>query len=292
MTNQNSVEKALLATSCLLTPTSLKKMPLAIYDHMSFYLGDQFIFCGGHKKPGQMSAECFGIKADPGADWSPLTDMPRQLINAGTAVTKQKAYLLGGFEEKPAEHVLSLDATTLAWTEEPILSPGRELPCAVAYGSTIYVTGGKIAAEPPASVNLKTVEKLEGGAWSKLADMAQERHNHGCAIVKNGQGQVGILVVGGTGDKPDVSKTAEFLDLTAPGAQWQKMPEVDEELCCRPQVGIVEDKIIAIGGKLKPSKEAHILDTTAGKWEKAPYKLKIKRVQAHGAIVPKSFHTC
>ena len=27
-------------------------------------------------------------------------------------------------------------------------------------------------------------------------------------------------------------------------------------------MGIVEDKIIAIGGKLKPSKEAHILDTT------------------------------
>ena len=38
-----------------------------------------------------------------------------------------------------------------------------------------FESGGKIAAEPPASVNLKTVEKLEGGAWSKLADMAQER---------------------------------------------------------------------------------------------------------------------
>ena len=52
MVNLNTVEKIELQSSCKLTPKILKRMPFAIYDHMSFFVNDKFIFCGGHKRPG------------------------------------------------------------------------------------------------------------------------------------------------------------------------------------------------------------------------------------------------
>ena len=52
MINLNTVEKIELKSSCKLTPKILKRMPFAIYDHMSFFVKDKFIFCGGHKRPG------------------------------------------------------------------------------------------------------------------------------------------------------------------------------------------------------------------------------------------------
>ena len=52
MRNLNTIEKVELGGSCKLTPKKFKKMPFAVYDHMSFYVSDQFIFCGGHKRPG------------------------------------------------------------------------------------------------------------------------------------------------------------------------------------------------------------------------------------------------
>ena len=50
--NLNTVEKIELESSCKLTPKTLKRMPFAIYDHLSFYVNDKFIFCSGHKRPG------------------------------------------------------------------------------------------------------------------------------------------------------------------------------------------------------------------------------------------------
>ena len=52
MRNLNTIEKVELGGSCKLTPKKFKKMPFAVYDHMTFYVSDQFIFCGGHKRPG------------------------------------------------------------------------------------------------------------------------------------------------------------------------------------------------------------------------------------------------
>lgn len=50
--NLNTVEKIELESSCKLTPKILKRMPFAIYDHLSFFVNDKFIFCSGHKRPG------------------------------------------------------------------------------------------------------------------------------------------------------------------------------------------------------------------------------------------------
>ena len=52
MVNLNTVEKIELESSCKLTPKILKRMPFAIYDHLSFFVNDKFIFCSGHKRPG------------------------------------------------------------------------------------------------------------------------------------------------------------------------------------------------------------------------------------------------
>ena len=38
MVNLNTVEKIELESSCKLTPKILKRMPFAIYDHMSFFV--------------------------------------------------------------------------------------------------------------------------------------------------------------------------------------------------------------------------------------------------------------
>ena len=40
--------------------------------------------------------------------------------------------------------------------------------------------------------------------------------------MKNKDGHLGIVVVGGTGDAPEADTSVEFLDLTIAGAAWEK----------------------------------------------------------------------
>ena len=141
MVNQNSVEKAELTSSCKITPRIMPRMPFSIYDHMSFYVGDMFVFCGGHKKPGLVSKQCFGVKSTTGSAWTALADIPRFLFNSADTTIKNKAYLIGGFEEEPIDSVSSFDSDIGKWAEEVKLSRGRSSACAVSYGDTLYVTG-------------------------------------------------------------------------------------------------------------------------------------------------------
>ena len=62
------------------------------------------------------------------------------------------------------------------------------------------------------------------------------RRQNGCAIVKNKDGHLGIVVVGGSGDDKDVSKSVEYLDLTVPDATWEAWPSLTTDRCCWPQV--------------------------------------------------------
>ena len=55
--------------------------------------------------------------------------------------------------------------------------------------------------------------------------------------MKNKDGHLGIVVVGGTGDAPEADTSVEFLDLTIPGATWEKWPSLTTSRCCWPQVG-------------------------------------------------------
>ena len=181
MVNQNSVEKAELSKSCLLTPKVMKRMPFAIYDHMSFYVEDKFVFCGGHKRPGLLSNQCFGLSSNQGANWTALPNIPRFLSNAAKTTIKDKAFLIGGFEKEPVDTVYSFDSKMEKWEEEVKLSLGRSSACAVSYGDTVYVTGGKKTAAASNSINLKTVEKLRIGedkSWIAMPDLIHKRHSH------------------------------------------------------------------------------------------------------------------
>ena len=144
MVNLNTVEKVELQSSCILTPKTMKRMPFAIYDHMSFFVGGKFIFCGGHKRPNLASNQCFGLPDTPGANWTELPKVPKFLYNSADATIKNKAYIIGGFEEEPVDYVFSFDSSLDKWAEEPKLSRGRTSPCAVSYGDTLYVTGSNM----------------------------------------------------------------------------------------------------------------------------------------------------
>ena len=181
MVNLNTVEKAELTKSCTLTPKIIKRMPFAIYDHMTFYVGDMFVFCGGHKRPGVISKQCFGLVGSPGANWTALPDIPRFLFNSAKTTIREKALLIGGFEKEPVDSVFSFDSGTKKWSNEAKLSLGRSSACAVSYGDTVYVTGGKKTAVAPDSINLKTVEKLKLGVdnnWVALPDLIHKRHSN------------------------------------------------------------------------------------------------------------------
>ena len=181
MVNQNSVEKAELSQSCLLTPKIIKRMPFAIYDHMTFYVGDKLIFCGGHKRPNLLSNQCYGLSSTAGANWMELPNIPRFLSNAAKTTVKNKAFLIGGFEKEPVDSVFSFDSGTEKWKEEVKLSLGRSSACAVSYNGKIYVTGGKKTAVAPESINLNTVEMLRVNVekeWKKLPDLNHKRHAH------------------------------------------------------------------------------------------------------------------
>ena len=71
----------------------------------------------------------------------------------------------------------------------------------------------------------------------------------------------------------------------------------------------MENKIIAIGGELRPTKNVEIFDSSvkqlffflcmfltrfiqAEKWKTGTYKLKTSRTQAVATVVPKSFYSC
>ena len=181
MVNQNSVEKAELTKSCLLTPKILKRMPFSIYDHMTFYVSDMFVFCGGHKRPGLSSNQCFGVVSSPGANWTAFPNIPRFIFNSAKTTVGDKAFLIGGFDKEPVDSVYSFDSKAEKWEEGVKLSLGRSSACAVSYGDTLYVTGGKKTAVAPESNNLETVEKLKVGKdenWIALPNLIHKRHSN------------------------------------------------------------------------------------------------------------------
>ena len=117
--------------------------------------------------------------------------------------------------------------------------------------------GGQISPNGSESINLNLVEKLTVGvdqAWVRLPDLITKRceiceyswlmqhcsrRQLGCAIVKNKEGHLGIVVVGGSGDDAAVETSVEYLDLSAPGASWQSWPSLTTPRCCWPQVSII-----------------------------------------------------
>ena len=141
MINLNTVEKLELDSSCVLTPTTIKRMPFAIYDHMSFFLTDKFVFCGGHKRPAVVSNQCFGLKNVPGANWTELPNIPELLFDSADTTIGNTAYIIGGFIKAPSDTVFSFNGETEEWRREPSLSRGRYASCAVSFGDTIYVIG-------------------------------------------------------------------------------------------------------------------------------------------------------
>ena len=94
------------------------------------------------------------------------------------------------------------------------------------------------------------------------------RRQHGCAVARSAAGNLGIVVVGGTGDSEadkvtsasvqedvvlkshsfhhgvhtisvvviQVSTSVEFLDLSVPGARWVEWPSLATPRCCWPKV--------------------------------------------------------
>ena len=141
MINLNTVEKLELESSCVLTPKTIKRMPFAIYDHMSFYVTDKFVFCGGHKRPAVVSNQCFGLRNVPGANWTELPNIPELIFDAADTTIGNTAFIIGGFIKAPSDTVFSFNGETEEWKREPSLSRGRFASCAVSFGDTIYVIG-------------------------------------------------------------------------------------------------------------------------------------------------------
>ena len=144
MINLNTVEKLELESSCVLTPKAMKRMPFAIYDHMSFFVRDKFVFCGGHKRPAVVSNQCFGLQNIPGANWTELPNIPELIFDSADTTIGNTAYIIGGFIKEPSDTVLSFNGLTEEWKREPSLSRGRYASCAVSFDDTIYVIGESV----------------------------------------------------------------------------------------------------------------------------------------------------
>ena len=141
MINLNTVEKLELDSSCVLTPKAMKRMPFAIYDHMSFFVRDKFVFCGGHKRPAVVSNQCFGLQNIPGANWTELPNIPELIFDSADTTIGNTAYIIGGFIKEPSDTVLSFNGITEEWRKEPSLTRGRYASCAVSFDDTIYIIG-------------------------------------------------------------------------------------------------------------------------------------------------------
>ena len=75
--------------------------------------------------------------------------------------------------------------------------------------------------------------------WVKLPDLTVARRQLGCAVVRNVAGELGVLVVGGTGDRKEAETAVEFYRLEQrPGVTggWERWPDISTPRCCWPQV--------------------------------------------------------
>ena len=104
----------------------------------------------------------------------------------------------------------------------------------------LFVVGGQIYPEGAESLNLKTFEKLRVGQdkqWVKFPDLTVARRQLGCAVVRNDAGELGVVVVGGTGDAKEAETAVEFYRLEqGPGGSWERWPDIKTPRCCWPQV--------------------------------------------------------
>lgn len=121
------------------------------------------------------------------------------------------------------------------------------------------MAGGQIYPEGAESLNLKTFERLRVGEerdteWVELPQLKVARRQLGCAVVRSKSGQMGVVVVGGTGDDKEAETAVEFFSLEAgQEADWERWPDLTTPRCCWPQVGMLENNIVAIGGEKRPS---------------------------------------
>jgi len=249
------------------------------------------MFCGGHKKPGVLNNQCFGFRKN-GSVWEQAADMPKFLYNSEAVPMGGKIYIIGGYKEAPVTDVFVYDHAADKWSEGPALAKGRASACGGAYKGRLIITGGLIDQVGTDSHYLTNVEQLKWGAnsWEALPSLTLRRAKHGCAVITDSNGRNGLIVVGGEGDEAGVATSVEFLDLDSPGATWEPFPSITTPRDAWPQVGIVENVPMVVGGELKPSNNLELLKE--GTWTPGPYKLKIKRVQSDACIVPKSFFEC
>ena len=70
-----------------------------------------------------------------------------------------------------------------------------------------------------------------------MPELKVARRQLGCAVVRSQSGQLGVVVVGGTGDHKEAETAVEFFNLQ-PGVEagWERGPDLTTPRCCWPQV--------------------------------------------------------
>ena len=187
------------------------------------------MICGGAPEWQFYNAyqDCFKLQPEAKSnEWKKVgrgLDRPVYAMGSGNVVLKSRLLINGGNRDLhflKSSHLIGLDSTLLNLPDMPKAIMNH---CIVQINEThLIVTGGNLAPSCDIETNKTFLYNTRTGVWSNGPDLIQARTYHGCSkIIFNGKPIV--LVTGGASNgHADNIKTVEFLDLSAPNAQWVK----------------------------------------------------------------------
>lgn len=222
----------------------------------------------------------------PDVTTAEFPDLPMPLTSFGAARTPDAIYVYGGHtgsahsyssaEQSNQLLRLKLDQLEAGWQE---IAEGPRLQglAMVAHGNRVIRLGGFTARndrDQEQDLHSRSSVALydpASGAWSELPDLPEPRSSFDAAILGSR-----IYVVGGwqLDDPHDAQwhQTAWVLDLDAPSAAWEALPEPP---LVRRALAVVghDEKLYVIGGMQRdggPTTATAVYDPASSRWSEGP----------------------
>ena len=217
--------------------------------------------------------------------------MPVKLKDSAVAVVGKKMFIVGGWDEGATNITLIFDLDTKSWARGPEMSQKRISPCAVAMKGFVIVSGGTPTGnenEEDATSGLRTVEMLDPSQdkWSSLPAMNTARSRHACGLYRDPEtGNDRLIVAGGSNKEGTAGKSVESLETSDMSKGWSDMAMLNVDRCCWPQMGILGEEVLVVGGEKEASDSVEAWQRGRGMWEDSEIKMDGKRSRARAVIV-------
>jgi hypothetical protein len=185
------------------------------------------VSCGGRTSSGRTSS-CYTWT--PGDQtWTTAPSLPASINSGDMVTTEEKIIFIGGrTEDGFADEIYDIDTgLTRSWDEVATLTTGRLGHCSVAHEENVVITGGYDGAATLSSVE---IYKLGDSSTTTLSSLNDARSYHGCTLFTTKNGDLQLIVTGGSGGASGGVGLKSVEISTKTGSGWSSFVKTNDAL--------------------------------------------------------------